>query len=228
MTARARIAPSSTGDRHGGTAPMALFTHCFAKTGGGRSLLRIEDTDPVRSPGSAEDASPDAMRDGQRGASCRGDVGRCVHKSAAESEPMLAAGVPHLVGMKVLLKSDGLATDHLADVVEDHLMEVTHGLCGEDWLTSAPKHLSLYSCFGWEPPPLCHMPLSRSSGDLNRSRRKNPPSTLDRKWPGLPPEALRNYLGQMVWSVPDGRRRVAMAEMRDRDEGLQGLAEGVA
>ena len=57
--------------------------------------------------------------------------------------------------MQVLMKSDGLPTYHLANVVDDHLMEITHVFRGEEWISSAPKHLLLYQYFGWEPPKLC-------------------------------------------------------------------------
>ena len=68
------------------------------------------------------------------------------------------------VDMQVLLKSDGLPTYHLANVVDDHLMEITHVFRGEEWVSSAPKHLLLYSYFGWTPPQLMHLPLLAQSG----------------------------------------------------------------
>lgn len=66
------------------------------------------------------------------------------------------------VDMQVLLKADGMPTYHLANVVDDHSMEITHVLRGEEWLTSAPKHLLLYQYFGWEPPVLCHLQIGRA------------------------------------------------------------------
>jgi glutamyl-tRNA synthetase len=68
----------------------------------------------------------------------------------------------HAVDMQVLLKSDGLPTYHLANVVDDHLMEITHVFRGEEWVSSAPKHLLLYEYFGWEAPKLMHLPLLRN------------------------------------------------------------------
>ena len=64
-----------------------------------------------------------------------------------------------VVDMQVLMKSDGLPTYHLANVVDDHLMGITHVMRGEEWISSAPKHLLLYQYFGWEPPVLTHLPL---------------------------------------------------------------------
>jgi glutamyl-tRNA synthetase len=119
------------------------------------------------------------------------------------------------VDMQVLLKSDGLPTYHLANVVDDHLMEITHVMRGEEWLTSAPKHLLLYSYFGWEPPKLCHMPLLRNPDKSKLSKRKNPTSILYYQRMGVLPEALLNYLGQMAWSMPDGKERFTVPEMVD-------------
>lgn len=79
------------------------------------------------------------------------------------------------VDMQVLLKTDGLPTYHLANVVDDHLMEITHVLRGEEWLPSAPKHQLLYQYFGWEMPTLCHMPLLRNPDKSKLSKRKTRP-----------------------------------------------------
>ena len=67
------------------------------------------------------------------------------------------------VDMQVLVKSDGMPTYHLANVVDDHLMEITHVFRGEEWVSSAPKHLLLYQYFGWQPPELMHFPLLAQS-----------------------------------------------------------------
>jgi glutamyl-tRNA synthetase len=80
------------------------------------------------------------------------------------------------VDMQVLLKSDGMPTYHLANVVDDHLMRITHVIRGEEWLSSAPKHLLLYRYFGWEPPALLHLPLLRNPDKSKLSKRKNPTS----------------------------------------------------
>ena len=97
--------------------------------------------------------------------------------------------------MQVLLKSDGLPTYHLANVVDDHLMEITHVFRGEEWVSSAPKHLLLYSYFGWQPPQLMHLPLLRNPDKSKLSKRKNPTGILFYRAMGYLPEALINFLG---------------------------------
>ena len=80
------------------------------------------------------------------------------------------------VDAQVLLKADGMPTYHLANVVDDHLMQITHVIRGEEWINSAPKHQLLYEYFGWEMPELCHMPLLRNPDKSKLSKRKNPTS----------------------------------------------------
>jgi len=83
-----------------------------------------------------------------------------------------------MVDAQILLKSDGLPTYHLANVVDDHLMEITHVIRGEEWINSAPKHQLLYEYFGWDMPVLCHLPLLRNPDKSKLSKRKNPTSIL--------------------------------------------------
>lgn len=118
------------------------------------------------------------------------------------------------VDMQVLLKTDGMPTYHLANVVDDHLMEITHVLRGEEWLPSAPKHQLLYQYFGWEMPTLCHLPLLRNPDKSKLSKRKNPTSITFYRDMGYLPEALLNYLGRMGWSMPDEREKFTLAEMQ--------------
>lgn len=118
------------------------------------------------------------------------------------------------VDAQVLLKSDGMPTYHLANVVDDHLMEITHVIRGEEWLNSAPKHLLLYQYFGWQAPVLCHLPLLRNPDKSKLSKRKNPTSILYYQRMGYLPEALLNYLGRMGWSMPDEREKFSLADMQ--------------
>lgn len=118
------------------------------------------------------------------------------------------------VDMQVLLKGDGMPTYHLANVVDDHLMEITHVIRGEEWINSAPKHLKLYEYFGWQAPVLCHLPLLRNPDKSKLSKRKNPTSILYYKRMGFLPEAMLNYLGRMGWSMPDEREKFTLAEMQ--------------
>ncbi|MEJ2533480.1 MAG: glutamate--tRNA ligase [Halioglobus sp.] len=118
-----------------------------------------------------------------------------------------------MVDAQILLKSDGMPTYHLANVVDDHLMGITHVLRGEEWINSAPKHKLLYEYFGWEMPQLCHLPLLRNPDKSKLSKRKNPTSILYYQRMGFLPEALLNYLGRMGWSMPDEREKFALRDM---------------
>ncbi|MDC1207808.1 glutamate--tRNA ligase [Litorivicinus sp.] len=117
------------------------------------------------------------------------------------------------VDMQVLMKGDGLPTYHLANVVDDHLMGITHVIRGEEWIPSAPKHQLLYQYFGWEMPELCHLPLLRNPDQSKLSKRKNPTSILFYRDQGFLPESLLNYLGRMGWSMPDESERFTLNDM---------------
>ncbi len=117
------------------------------------------------------------------------------------------------VDAQILLKSDGMPTYHLANVVDDHLMQITHVIRGEEWINSAPKHVLLYQYFGWEMPTLCHMPLLRNPDKSKLSKRKNPTSIRFYDRMGFMPEALLNYLARMGWSMPDEREQFTRDDM---------------
>ncbi len=295
-TVRTRIAPSPTGDPHVGTAYIALFNLCFARQHGGQFILRLEDTDQVRSTRKSEDdilaslkwlgldwdEGPDKggpcapYRQSERSAIYQDHVrvlldkghafhcfctaerldevrkqqtankqnpgydGHCMHLAPHEVQERLTLGTPYVIRMKVpregvcvindllrenveiewsqvdmqvLMKSDGLPTYHLANVVDDHLMRITHVIRGEEWINSAPKHLLLYQYFGWEAPVLCHMPLLRNADKSKLSKRKNPTSIGYYQRMGYLPEAVINYLGMMGWSMPDGNEKFSVKEM---------------
>ena len=114
---------------------------------------------------------------------------------------------------QVLMKSDGFPTYHLANVVDDHLMGITHVIRGEEWLSSTPKHVLLYAAFGWEAPQWYHLGLLRNADKSKLSKRKNPTSINYYRRMGFLPEAMLNYLGRMGWSMPDGRDKFSLAEM---------------
>lgn len=114
---------------------------------------------------------------------------------------------------QVLLKSDGLPTYHLANVVDDHLMEITHVIRAEEWMSSTPKHVLLYRAFGWEPPKFLHMPLLRNSDKSKISKRKNPVSINYYRDTGIMPQALINFLGTMGWSFGGDREKFTLDEM---------------
>ncbi|MGE3539550.1 MAG: glutamate--tRNA ligase [Candidatus Tectimicrobiota bacterium] len=116
---------------------------------------------------------------------------------------------------QVLLKSDGYPTYHLANVVDDHLMRISHVIRAEEWLSSTPKHLLLYQAFGWEAPVFMHMPLLRNADRSKISKRKNPVSLEYYERQGYLPEALLNFLALMGWSMPDEREVFSLAEMHE-------------
>jgi len=104
---------------------------------------------------------------------------------------------------QVLVKSDGFPTYHLANVVDDHLMGITHVIRAEEWISSLPKHVRLYEAFGWDLPVFCHLPLLRNADKSKISKRKNPVSLNHFKRAGFLPEAMLNYLALMGWTMPD-------------------------
>jgi len=118
----------------------------------------------------------------------------------------------------ILLKSDGHPTYHLANVVDDHLMGITHVIRAEEWISSTPKHLLLYRMFGWEPPELIHLSLLRNPDGSKISKRKNPVSILDYRQRGFHPRAVVNYLALLGWTMPDER------EVFDFDELVEGFS----
>ena len=297
MTVRTRIAPSPTGAPHVGTAYIALFNLCFARQHGGQFILRIEDTDQLRSTKASEKTIFESLRwlglEWSEGPDVGGSYGpyrqserQSIYKGYAEqlvaqghafycyrtpeelaqmrterqaegdftalkpSALMLpeheiarrqAAGMPAVIRMmvpeqadnliiedllrgpiefdwsqvdaQILLKSDGNPTYHLANVVDDHLMDITHVIRGEEWINSAPKHKLLYDYFGWQMPQLCHLPLLRNPDTSKLSKRKNPTSILYYQSMGFLPEAMVNYLGRMGWSMPDEREKFSLEEM---------------
>ena len=156
--------------------------------------------------------------------------GHCRHLSAEEVQAKLDAGLPFVVRLKmpkegetvfkdglrgdvhfqnnliddqVLIKSDGFPTYHFANVVDDHLMEITHVIRAEEWINSTPKHVILYQAFGWQAPEFIHMPLLRNADHSKISKRKNPTSLIYYRQAGYLPEAMRNFLALMGWTPAD-------------------------
>ncbi len=168
--------------------------------------------------------------------------GHCAQLPAEEVAARIAAGEEHVVRMKipnegecnfndllrgpvsiawsqidmqVLIKSDGLPTYHFANVVDDHLMGITHVIRGEEWINSVPKHVLLYQYFDWQPPVFCHMPLLRNPDKSKLSKRKNPTSINYYRDMGYLPQALTNYLGMMGWTMPDGSEKFSLQQMQE-------------
>ena len=121
---------------------------------------------------------------------------------------------------QVLLKSDGMPTYHLANVVDDHLMKISHVIRGEEWLSSTPKHILMYEYFGWEPPKMAHLPLimSPSGGKLSKRKAETegiPINTKDYIDQDFEPEALVNFLAYLGWSPGDDSEIHSLDELCD-------------
>ena len=119
------------------------------------------------------------------------------------------------VDHQIIQKSDGFPTYHLASVVDDYHMKISHVIRGEEWINSTPKHILLYEGFGWEPPRFAHLPLLRNPDKSKLSKRKNPTSIDYYKDAGFIPEAVVNYLGMMGYTLPDQREIFDFKEMSD-------------
>lgn len=119
---------------------------------------------------------------------------------------------------QILLKSDGFPTYHLAVVVDDHLMEISHVLRAEEWISSTPKHILLYEAFGWEIPNYAHVPLLRNSDKSKLSKRKNPVWASWYLEQGYLPEVILNFLSLMGWSHPEGKEIFPIEEFIEKFE----------
>ncbi len=118
-----------------------------------------------------------------------------------------------LIDDQVLLKSDGYPTYHLAVVVDDYLMKISHIIRAEEWISSTPKHILLYEAFGWEKPKFIHLPILRNPDRSKLSKRKNPVWASWYLQQGYLPEAILNYLALMGWSHPKGKEIFSLAEL---------------
>lgn len=126
---------------------------------------------------------------------------------------------------QVLLKSDGFPTYHLANVVDDRLMKITHVIRGDEWMSSTPKHIYLYEAFGWTPPVFMHMPLLLGKDGKKLSKRKNPTSIFYFRDSGYLPEALINFLTLMGYSMPGDKEIYPLDEIiRDFDPKRIGIS----
>lgn len=121
---------------------------------------------------------------------------------------------------QVLIKSDGLPTYHLANIVDDHLMGVTHVIRGEEWLPSTPKHLLLYGALGWAPPKMAHLPLilSPNGGKLSKRNAEAmgiPVSVRQYREAGYEPEALLNFLAFLGWNPGTEEEVFSLGELAE-------------
>lgn len=296
MQVRTRIAPSPTGYPHVGTLYMALFNMIFARHHGGKFVLRIEDTDQVRSRREYEEITFESLRwvgiEWDEGPDVGGPFGpyrqsertelyrrhcydllnagrayKCFttadelaemrlinekvggrqgydrrHRNLSPEEisAFEEQGRPFVIRLKVpltgevsfddqvkgritcpcadvddqvLLKSDGFPTYHLANIVDDHEMQISHVIRGDEWISSTPKHILLYEAFNWKPPVFMHMPLLLGTDGKKLSKRKNPVSAFYYRDSGYLPEAFRNFLTLMGYSMQGDKEIYSLDEI---------------
>ncbi len=118
-----------------------------------------------------------------------------------------------LLDDQVILKSDGFPTYHLAVVVDDHYMQITHVIRGDEWIPSTPKHLLLYKAFGWEPPAFAHVPLILNPDKTKLSKRQGDVGVEDYLNKGYLPEALINFVAFLGWNPKTEQEIFSLAEL---------------
>ena len=166
----------------------------------------------------------------------------CLHLSKEEVEAKLAAGVPYVIRQNIpnegttsfedeiygkievpnselddmiLIKSDGYPTYNFANVIDDHLMEITHVVRGNEYLSSAPKYNRLYEAFGWEVPAYIHCPIITDEEHKKLSKRRGDSSFEDLVELGFLPEAIVNYVALLGWSPADDREIFSLKELEE-------------
>ncbi len=164
----------------------------------------------------------------------------CRNLTPAEVQARLAAGEEHVIRLKVpidgtvvvndlirgqvtfpvglvddqvLIKSDGFPTYHLANVIDDHLMHISHVIRGEEWLPSTPKHVLLYQYFGWELPQFAHLSLLLNPDKSKLSKRQGDVAAEDYRRKGFLPEALINFLALLGWNPGDDREIFSIEDL---------------
>jgi glutamyl-tRNA synthetase len=167
----------------------------------------------------------------------------CLHLSKKEIEAKLNSNIPFVVRLnvqpnekiifddiiretvefdtnniddQVLIKSDGYPTYHLANVVDDHLMQITHVIRGEEWLSSTPKHIILYDYFGWEKPKFAHLPLLLNSDKSKLSKRQGDVAVEDYRDKGYLKEALINFVALLGWNYGDNKEVYEIDELIEK------------
>ncbi len=288
MEVRVRYAPSPTGLQHIGGIRTALFNYFFAKSMGGKFILRVEDTDRERYTeeslqdlydtlswlGIKWDEGPvvggpygpyvqserfdiykeyaeKLVRDGKAyycycsperleklreeqvksKSQYQGYDRHCASLTEEERKELEAQGIKPVIRLKVptegkttfhdilmgditrknkdvspdpiLLKSDGFPTYHLANVIDDHMMGITHIMRAQEWIPSGPLHILLYEAFGWEPPVYCHLPMVMGKDGQKLSKRHGSTAVRDFRLKGYLPEAIINYVTLVGWSLDD-------------------------
>ncbi|WP_303920441.1 glutamate--tRNA ligase [Treponema berlinense] len=297
---RVRYAPSPTGLQHIGGVRTALFNYLFARSKGGKFILRLEDTDRTRYDEKYVKNLYDTLDwlgiDWDEGGDKGGDFGpyvqserfelykkyaqellekgeayycfcdaerlerirkiqtenkmapgydrNCRHLTEDEVKEKLAAGVPHVIRLKVpmegetkfhdhilgdivwknedispdpiLLKSDGFPTYHLANIVDDHLMHISHVMRAQEWIPSTPLHVQMYRAFGWEHPDFCHLPMVNGSDGKKLSKRHGSTSLNEFRARGYLPQAIINYVALLGCSYEEGKEFYTLKELSEK------------
>ncbi|MBD5434003.1 MAG: glutamate--tRNA ligase [Treponema sp.] len=294
---RVRYAPSPTGMQHIGGVRTALFNCLFAKSMGGKFILRLEDTDRTRYGEEYVKNLYETMswlgiewdEGGEKGGEygpyvqserfelykkyaeelvqkgeayyCFCDAERlerirkiqtenkmapgydrnCRHLTAEEIKANLDAGKPHVIRLKVplegetkfhdhllgdiiwknedispdpvLLKSDGFPTYHLANIVDDHFMKISHVMRAQEWIPSTPLHVQMYRAFGWEHPEFCHLPMVNGADGKKLSKRHGSTSLNEFRARGYLPQAIVNYVAMLGCSYEEGKEFYSLPEL---------------
>lgn len=165
----------------------------------------------------------------------------CRHLTAEEVQEKLAKGAPHVIRLKVplegsvkfhdellgdiewkcadissdpiLLKSDGFPTYHLANIVDDHLMHITHVMRAQEWIPSTPLHVQMYKAFGWDPPTFCHLPMVNGRDGQKLSKRHGATSVNEFRARGYLPKAIINYVALLGCSYIEGKDLYTLDEL---------------
>ncbi|OQA57335.1 MAG: Glutamate--tRNA ligase 2 [Candidatus Omnitrophica bacterium ADurb.Bin277] len=245
---RVRFAPSPTGYLHIGGVRTALFNYLYARQQGGKFLLRIEDTDRVRSTPEFEQEILESLKwlglewdEKIEHQSARIDRYREVAKELVDKGLAYEQGDSGKVALTfripktkvtftdlvhgdvtydsnefddlVIMKSDGFPTFHLAVVVDDHDMGITHIVRGDDHLPNTPRHILLYQALGWRPPKYAHLPLIMGADGTPLSKRHGAVAVSAYRSEGYLPEGLLNYLALLGWNPGTNQEILKMPEL---------------
>ena len=316
MKTRVRFAPSPTGHLHVGGARTALFNYLFAKKTGGTFVLRIEDTDELRSTDEStksifqsmkwldlkwdEGAMPDLSEKGDFGpyiqskresdgiykkyaeqlleekkayyCYCSSEEldemrkkalsekrdpkydGRCRHLSAEEIEEFKKQGRKPVIRFRmpddgqtvfedlvhkhlkfenkllydfIMIKASGYPTYNFACVIDDHLMEMTHIIRGDDHISNTPLQLNVYKAFGWEPPQHAHLSMILGQDGTRLSKRHGATSITEYEKQGFLPETMKNYLALLGWGTTDSQDIFKKGELEEKFD-LKGCQKSAA
>ena len=238
---RVRFAPSPTGYLHIGGARTALFNWMYAKAQGGKFILRIEDTDKVRSKSEFLDEILDSMKwlglewDEFYKQSDRFDLYRQYAQKLLEQGKAYQDGEAVLLKMpqkqikiydlirdeivvdtkeikdQVLMKSDGSPTYSFACVIDDALMEISCVIRGEDHISNTPKQIVIYEALGFKPPKFAHLPLILDDERARMSKRAGAVAVSDYHRQGFLPEAVVNTLMLLGWSPGNNQEKIVLA-----------------